>query len=172
MPTQLSNSLDVHIEISTISKNKENTSCCLVLCGTMCILIFTLPFIVADLYYAYSSDSCLAQSIPDLPTLGTWLAVSGWISISFILLTIIILTLLLNMNIQVTDNLLINCTRILFSMFNLAWMIVGSVIFWKYLGPNDVCSTSLSIYMWVRLIVGLLGIFSNCCTRNKDDALG
>jgi hypothetical protein len=151
----------IHIDNSNISINKENTSCCDIL-KTLLVIIIGLPFIFTDLYYAYSPDSCLVYNIPNMPKLETWLFVSGWYSMTGIIITIIVFVSFLQLNIGINNNnLIIIYMKIFCSLFNLLWMIIGSVIFWRYLEPIRMCSNSLSIYMWIRLIFGLLSIFTN-----------
>jgi hypothetical protein len=151
-----------------ISINKENTSIVDIL-KTLLVFIIGLPFIVTDLYYAYSSDSCLIYTIPNLPNLQTWLFIDGFFSIIGIVVTIIVIACFLQLNIAINnENVTIICMKIIFSFLNLLWMIIGSVIFWKYLEPIHSCSSSLSIYMWIRLMFGLLSVFTICFIKKNE----
>jgi hypothetical protein len=162
MSKEISNTIHLDIDISATSINKENTNIRDIL-KTILIFIIGLPFIVTDLYYAYSSDSCLAYTIPNLPTLQTWLFINGWVSMIGVVITMIVLACFLQLNIGINnDNVTIICMKIIFSLVSLIWMIVGSVIFWKYLEPVHICSRSLSIYMWIRLIFGFISVSTNC----------
>ena len=108
-----------------ISINKENTNIRDIL-KTLLVFIIGLPFIITDLYYAYSSDSCVVYTMPNLPTLQTWLFIHGFFSIIGIILTIIVLACFLQLNIGINnDNITIICMKIIFSLCSLVWMIIG-----------------------------------------------
>lgn len=126
--------------------------------------ILILPFIICDIYYAYSyTDVCLALPIPSLLTLGTWLAVAGWYSL---VSTIAVVTFGCGVIVRDASKFspvsigVAACAQSLSSLFSVAWTIIGSVIFWKYLQPNSLCTSSLSNYMWARLIISIVGLGS------------
>ena len=55
------------------------------------------------------------------------------------------------------------CTYIIFVIGNslyiawrLAWLIVGSVLFWKHIRPSGLCGGPLNGYMWAVLIIGFV----------------
>jgi hypothetical protein len=162
----MDNLQNVTITIENIEqKDSEETSWGIILCATVCLVMFGLPFIISDLYYSYSyTDPCLSQSIPSLPTLGIWLAVNGWVNLGFLIVVIIVLIFFMKEKIDINNLTLY--VNIITGCFGLAWLVIGSVLFWKYLQPNGSCSSSLSTYMWVRLIIGLLGL-ANVCRREK-----
>lgn len=128
--------------------------CCAKIMISLCLLIFILPFIAVDLYFGYSDQPCLTTDFdnPDI-TIGTWLRVSGFVQLGYLI--IMCSTFFANKDI---GELLRKLTKYLFGMFFTAWTIVGSVIFWKYLEPNELCDNSLTKYLWARLIIGLINI--------------
>jgi hypothetical protein len=158
----------IHIDHSNVSINKENTNCCDIF-KTLLVIIIGLPFTITDLYYAYTSDSCLVSNIPNLPKLETWLFINGWFSIIGMVIAIIVFVCFLQLNIGINnDNLIIIFMKTIFSLCSLIWTIIGSVIFWKYLEPFHLCSNSLSVYMWIRLMFGFVSIFTNCIKKNDE----
>lgn len=164
MDTLHNPSVAINIETTDIEDTSE-TSWGIILCAIFCLVVFGLPFIITDLYYSYSyTDECLSQSIPSLPTLRIWLAVNGWVNLGFIIIVIGMTIVFIKTKIYL--NHLTLCVNIITGCFGLAWLIIGSVLFWKYLQPNGSCSSSLSTYMWVRLIMGLIGL-TNVCRREK-----
>ena len=168
MSKGLSNPIYIDIDVYTISINKENTNIRDIL-KTLLVFIIGLPFIVTDLYYAYSPESCLVYTIPNLPTLQTWLLIHGIFSIIGIVIIIILFACFLQLNIGINnDNVTIICMKIIFSLVSLMWIIVGSVIFWKYLEPVHMCSGSLSIYMWIRLMFGFVSVFTSCFIKKNE----
>jgi hypothetical protein len=50
---------------------------------------------------------------------------------------------------------------ILYSLFSLAWTIVGAILFWGKLNPAGYCTGGIQIYMYIFLILSFVGI---CCT--------
>lgn len=142
---------EVHITVDlpqeVKSNNKYITSCIL-----FCISLFVIPFIILDLYIAYSSDSCLQED--HFITLKTWLEVSGYTLVGSIL---IIGMLFYNM-LQLKTTKTIFCFTLFFaySLFNLSWLIVGSILFWRDVSG---CSPLTNNYLYARLILGYISIF-------------
>jgi FtsH-binding integral membrane protein len=56
-----------------------------------------------------------------------------------------------------------------YSLFSFAWLIVGCVMFWRYLDPSGNCNSNVSNYMWARLIIGLVGVFFSSQNSKKED---
>ena len=59
------------------------------------------------------------------------------------------------------------CTLIvivLYSLFNLGWLIAGAVMFWGNLNDTGLCDSQLTGYMFAVLILGFLGVCGNCFT--------
>ena len=50
--------------------------------------------------------------------------------------------------------------RVIFLCWRLAWLIVGSVLFWKHLLPGNFCDNDPAVkgYMWANLIIGFIQI--------------
>lgn len=167
--TPLNQSVAIAIPDNINVETSENkTSCCMMTCVVMCIMIIGLPFIVADLYYSYSyADECLTQTIPDLLTLKNWLFVSGWTNLSFLSLALAAGICAVRTGMD-TDNCLFMFFRLSFSIFQLVWLILGAIIFWKYLEPTSSCSGSLSAYMWTRLILGFVNVLMYCRGKKSE----
>lgn len=140
-----------------------------VLCYILIVLAVlgaALSFAIADLYFAYNLESC--QNIPRPAagisfTLGTWLKVDGY--------GVVIYTALLLLAKLANYCICSFSTRpleMLCNLFFTAWIIVGAVMFWHFLEPSELCSTSLSNYMWARLIVGCISSAAYlCCGREN-----
>jgi hypothetical protein len=54
---------------------------------------------------------------------------------------------------------------ILYSLFALAWIIVGSVLFWGKINPTGVCTGGVHDYMFALLILSYITICCNCCVN-------
>ena len=130
--------------------------------GVSLALCFCLPFIICDLYFAYNDSSpCLTEDLHAVSfTLKTWLEVDAYVKIVSLVLIIILLVLAITKSDAVGAFggcfMIYSC---LISLFNLAWFIVGAIIFWGQLNPNGTCHSSLNSYMWALLILNAIGIF-------------
>lgn len=135
-------------------------------CAILITIISELPFIVCDLYFSYNSISCQYNPTPIGFDLSTWLKVSGFSVLGYIGYAIILLILSIKYE---WIKILISVTKYLVALFFLAWLIVGSVMFWKYLEPSGTCNSDISNYMWARLIICLLGVLGMFKSSDKKD---
>lgn len=129
------------------------------------ILIITFPINFCDLYFAYNSISCQYVNNPIEITLSDWLKVSGFTGFGFSLLIVIQLACILNANINyfiLTVQIIITYIIIVFSF---VWLIIGCVIFWHYT-MNSNCDKDISVYMWIRLIIGILSVLLSSKSNN------
>lgn len=125
---------------------------CVNITKVICILIFTVPLMVTDLYFGYSNQPCLSLQVENISFgIGTWLRVSGYIQLASTILLI-----LAQFTGEDFSKIFSKLISYLFGLFFVAWSIVGSVIFWKYLEPVGACGGSLNAYLWARLIIGLV----------------
>lgn len=120
------------------------------------VLLSFIPFIIADLYYAYNEETCgltpIANTSISFP-IRTWLKVSGYTSL-FLLALPIMSYLIPTCGPTMWAVYAIYLT--LWAFFRLAWLIVGGVMFFGYLWPNHLCASGFSTYMWINLIVSLI----------------
>ncbi len=144
----------------------EAQTCCLVSCVTITVLMLIAPFIVCDLYFAYNDISCQHDSNPIGFNLSTWLAVSGWSLLGFLGLFGI---LLICVGCKPKGAIPVVVLQYTYSLFSFGWLIVGSVMFWRYLDPSGNCDSDVSNYMWARLIIGLVSVFFSSQNSKKKD---
>ena len=133
-----------------------------------CVLVLGSPFAICDLYFSYNSISCQNEIIPFNITLATWLQVNGYIFFCYILF-LIIFSFIIKFDYNKTNILILRLVDLLLSLFSFAWLIIGCVIFWKYLEPSKTCNSDITNYMWTRLILGLIGMLSNLNKRDKKN---
>ncbi len=145
-------------KVQVKTSNDSATACCAVFCAFLVIIIFCLPLVICDLYFAYNDISCQHDSNPVGLTLSTWLQTSGFVVTGYLALFLIMLPFSLKND---CAKFLLKVCNYVFSGFILSWLIVGSIIFWKYLEPTGTCNKNISNYMWARLIIGLVGIYLN-----------
>lgn len=157
-------------KVAAVNSDKDSsnnlTYCAVFSTIIIVLLIFTLPFIVCDLYYSYNSISCQNESTPIGFDLATWLKVSGFSGLGYLVLAIIFSTISIKHEWAV---FVMKIIKFLFSLYYMVWLIIGCVLFWKYLEPSGSCNSSVSDYMWARLIIGLIGILSICKGSNNKD---
>ena len=130
-----------------------------------------LPFIVVDLVYAASGNPCTTLPVPNISfTLRTWLEVDGGLRLAFVGLFLLV-AIIACCSIDCALKIFV-CTLILlivYSLFNLSWLIVGAVMFWGYLNDQPGCnSTDVAGYMFAVLILGFLGVCGNCFFSYKN----
>jgi len=159
--------LEVVVEV----KEEENSfiSCIGMFCIFLIFITITIPFYIADLSFAYTDTSCVSTSIPMTITLKDWLLVDGYFGLSvwfFVLFFGFIGSYNYNVSFIDSTEKIHNIIRIPIALFAISWLIVGSVIFWKYLEPTSQCNKSISDYMWARLIIGYLSHY-NFKSRNN-----
>jgi hypothetical protein len=122
------------------------------------ILLTFIPFIIADLYYAYHEGTCVDHKIDNTKIsfpLRLWLKVSGYTNLFLFILPL--LTYLVP-TCGATILLVHSLYFFLFIFFRFAWLVVGAIMFWGYLWPHRFCASGFNSYMWVNLIVGFLQI--------------
>lgn len=152
----------VPVSIQSVPSKSVVTSKCLfrvliIYYSTCALLLFICPFVVLDLYYAYNTNDCINQDIQNVDiriTLKTWLLVDGYVLIFGIFMGVIHIIILS------CCRELVSCFKTVIrvtSTFSMCWVIVASIMFWHYLEPNKMCNHSLNTYLWVRLIMGLVG---------------
>ncbi len=175
LPVAVAPEANVDIEAQRITTNGprqvlrcccDAQSCCLISCATITVLILIVPFIVCDLFFAYNNISCQHDLNPIGFSLSTWLAVSGWSLLGFLGLLCL---LMICLSCETKGSISVMIVQYLYSVFSFAWLIVGCVMFWRYLDPSGNCDRDVSNYMWARLIIGLVGVFISSKTNSKSD---
>lgn len=108
----------------------------------------------------YKDDVICDTSVVPIPA---WLIVKGSVSIFFIAL--------LGIAAAASDNkglvLLTEIPMYVIAMFSLAWLIVGSVAFWR--DCKDLEPKSVNTLMWCSLIIGYVSLFLQISSNKKKD---
>ncbi len=151
--------------IIQVNDNTVKQEVCLDVCLMICILSIILPFIVCDLYFGFQHQHCLTIKFNKFDmNLKTWLLTDGFISIAYIVYLFIA-----SLQEKYFRTCLIITGKILVGIYTVVWSIVGAVLFWRYIEPDNLCDTSLTTYLWVRIIIGLVASAAICCLDNKND---
>lgn len=135
------------------------------------VIILVSPFIICDLVFGYTDDSCVDIYPENLSFMNMkiYLLVSGYFAISII--TIIIANCFIS-NGNEGDNIVIiaflSIILHLSQVFLIIWNILGAVIFWGTLNKRNLCSKTVNNYLFLSLIIKLFINFCNIIsTKNK-----
>lgn len=142
---------------------------CAKVCGVILTFVLLGPLTVASLYYAYTDDSCVHESAGQLEVnLFTYLAVDGILGGAGI---IVLSSLICCLGPDSYINMMKSCCGaflfIVSSLFQLAWTIVGSVIFWKLI-DNKKCDKGIYNYVFALLIIKYVVILVNMVYNNNN----
>lgn len=153
----------------TSTNNKNIIIKCTKICSVILTFVLLGPLTIASLYYAYTDDSCVHESAGQLEVnLFTYLAVDGIVGGAGI---IILSTLSCSLGPDVYVNMIKSCCGafivIIASLFQLAWTIVGSVIFWKLI-DNKICDKGIYNYVFALLIIKYVMIFVNMISNKNN----
>ncbi len=158
--------IEAQVTVDNSCISCDSKTCFLVSCVTVTVLMLITPFIICDLYFAYNNISCQHDPNPIGFSLSTWLAVSGWSMVGFLGL---FLLLLICLGCKPKGAIPVVVLQYGYSLFAFAWLIVGCVMFWRYLDPSGNCNHDVSNYMWARLIIGLVGVFFSSQSSKKKE---
>lgn len=130
---------------------QQQSSLCLILCVTVIVISLRCPFIIADLYFAYNTEPCQFIENSVGITLNTWLKVNAYFDIGIIFLAITIFATVCDQSLAKT---LYSVVKVIGTLFTFAWLIVGCIVFWKFI--DGFCDKPLQDYMYARLIISLI----------------
>jgi len=150
-------------ESNTQREDEKNAACYIIGGTTICISIIFVPFMVCDLYFGYTDDSCINQKAGKLIiTVADYLKVCGYIWLCGYIIAIVSLTLT---GLEIVPA---ECTKILnnfltpLNTFNVIWTIFGAVMFWGLI-DNTICNEAVYNYMFAQLIFRLVGQTLSAC---------
>jgi len=129
------------------------------LCTTLLMIVLTTPIIICDLYFGFSDHSCINE-MPDgfNYTMKLYLLVSGFMGLSWLLFIIYTTcSLSINNDNNQTSIICAGCIGLIMLLFNLIWNILGAVTFWGSIYKEGHCDSKISTYIYVSLIIKLVG---------------
>jgi hypothetical protein len=147
-------------------ENDENIFVCVKSCMFITVLVLTVPFIVCNLYYAYTDESCV-NIYPDHfgVNLKIYLAVDGILGAVVIG---IIFTVVFLLKKKPNNN---NCCLTTFgniaTAFGIAWTIVGAIIFWKLI-DNTKCDNSVYNYVFTQLVTSIICYYLKILSNSNN----
>lgn len=126
------------------------------------VLLICSPICVFDLYYGYTDKSCVNETMVDLNlNMRTYLLVSGYtglIILAIIISTFYCISRKITIEYSLAQSVCIKVLRIMITIFNVSWTVVGSIIFWGSLYNERICDKNISTYLFASLILKCLGV--------------
>jgi hypothetical protein len=122
--------------------------------------LLCFPIVICDMYYGYSKDSCVEEYPAKLNiNMKIYLVVGAYTNLLIMVLVICSISCLSRRNSRTMHLYMVTVPKLIVtygSLFLLAWNIIGSVIFWGMLYNKNLCSSNISTYLFVTLVVKLV----------------
>jgi len=154
--------------------SSQTTRACVSICGGICALfgiVFVLGLFfgppVAELIIGATHQGDYSVCSTSLPSPPVWLIVKGSVGLFFGTYILLMLVALKTEDEAVCTIVALFFVPFVLSLFfQFAWLIVGSVMFWRdcmHLEP-----TQLNDMMWASLIIGYVSVLTGCAsTKSK-----
>lgn len=114
-----------------------------------CCAIVVLPFPIMDLYFSYNEMTCQHTQFTAIDlTLYQWLLTDGLTQLFFFMLFF--------WGFYFEFVILLHIIKAFQHLFVFVWTVVGGVLFWHFSLQDDHCGYNLKMYMWIRLLAGLI----------------
>lgn len=88
--------------------------------------------------------------------MAVWLQVRAYTSLGFIIILLVLAIIDIVRRTARWPRLAFSIFLIIALLFQLAWLIVGAIMFWGYLWPASICIDSVNNYLWASLILMFL----------------
>lgn len=139
------------------------------LCCVTLLLLINIPIIFCDMYYGLTDKRCVNEKPPYLNvSLKIYLLLSGAINLGLLFVLIFALVYVKNFGDKNDIAYLMLVGNIYVSgIFNLMWNIIGSVVYWGYIYDNKTCEITMSTYIFISLIIKLIGCALFIFYKNK-----
>ena len=145
---------------SILYKVKDNDDITMVIIKTIVtffIICFIMPFIIIDLYIAYTDKTCVNDYPPKLKiSLNIYLQVNSYILL--IVLSLYIAMIHTKIQLFVYDEII----KTIFYLFMyvsriiiFVWNVLGAILFWGYISEKRNCSLLVYNYLYVTFIIKL-----------------
>lgn len=148
--------------------------------ATLLVISFIAPFTICDLYFGFTDDSCATEKPGKLAVdLRTYLVVCGLLGAAAIVVFVICVCcfdileeFLVQQPAQQREepnfimNLVFGVLTNVLRLFNVAWTIMGAIIFWKLI-DNDSCNSGIYNYVFAQLIIRLIFTSSTLLKKQK-----
>ena len=135
---------------TTTNDNNKMFLCCQTFCLAMCLL----PLPIVQIVYSYNNTPiiCPANTFPF--DINVWLYVEATST----------LLMVLNAILMLSCSQVFLITHVMGSTFQMAWIIVGAILFWR--DCPSIEPQSVNILMWFTLIAGIMRSMSSANSAN------
>jgi hypothetical protein len=139
----------------TEPENDANIFMCVKSCMFITLLALTLPFIICNLCYAYTDESCVTINPPNFDiNLKTYLAVDGILG-AVALLGILFVAFCCIKEEPNSNNCCLKLFGNIATAFGIAWTIIGAIVFWSLI-DNTKCDRSVYNYIFAQLVIKII----------------
>jgi len=160
--------------LNTVESDDKNVLRGMKLCISTILIIIYSPFIICDLYYAYTDNSCVHIPASKMSVnMYTYLLVSGYNSLCVCMIYVIGIICVTDKPEHTTciNNMIyciVSTITCMSAVFSVAWVIVGAVIWWNEI-DNATCSRATYNYVMASIIIKIVAIFIAGCMASKSD---
>lgn len=88
--------------------------------------------------------------------MAVWMQVRAYTNLGFLIILFILAVIAIFKKKSLWPVKAFTAFLIIALLFQLAWLIVGAVMFWGYLWPASICVDSVNTYLWASLIILML----------------
>lgn len=153
---------------SGIFDSLDKTDICVRTIVIIILALFTLPFGITSVYYAFTDNSCVNLPAGKLyVNLKDYLAVNGC---TYLVIFCVNATIVSIVEPAMVDNvyqtILCKTFKHLCTLFTLSWNIVGGIIFWSMI-DNNKCDDPIYNYIYALLIIQF--VFTVATIFNEKD---
>jgi hypothetical protein len=127
------------------------------LCRSIILIVVISPFIVADLYFGFTDNSCINEHLEKFEiSMKIYLLTSGFVGILTMLFS---LREICRVSKNDTNNTILYCEKCILyilGIFHFVWNIIGEIVFWGKIFIEDTCDKHVSNYLCMSLIIKLI----------------
>ncbi len=152
---------------SGIFDSLDKTDICVRTIVIIILALFTLPFGITSVYYAFTDNSCVNLPAGKLyVNLKDYLAVNGCIYLLVFCVNATTVGIAENRASDVYQTILYKTLKYLCALFTLSWNIVGGIIFWSLI-DNDKCDGPIYNYVYALMIIQF--VFTSATILKEKD---
>lgn len=150
--------------MNSIEDNKYKLTCCnyifVIICGVITFLMF-LSMPISEIYLGIVYANSIRCNTTLFVNLSLWLIIKGFISI----FVVICMTIIIMLGKNSLYSSLFYCLLFISSIITFAWLIIGSIIFWR--DCYDLTPKFINTFIWVSLIFGYLSLLTTSQNLNN-----
>lgn len=121
------------------------------------LFVMTFPFVVVEYDYSNDKPSCVwIEGSRIKLTLRQWMLVDASVMLSLVVIMFIVSLMFMTTPRCFCIHTFHVWLCWIFGLFRLAWLVIGSVLFWGDIDSRDICQKSVSRFMYANLIFGLI----------------